>query len=739
MRTLHRLPTDPGYIGAFNWPGFALALMFFVIFNGIITQYLANHFAYQPALGTPLMDLAKGVFLYQPFSWMAWGWRNLRAAQTPEIRWTLFYSIAACFVSLLLCAGIMALSNMARTRRLSLNSEDLHGSAQWATHADVKDTGILDATSGVYVGGWQYEGKLNYLRHDGPEHILAFAPTRSGKGVSLVIPTLLAWESSAVIYDIKGENWALTSGFRAQSGHLCFKFAPAERESSSRFNPLAEIRLHTPYDVRDAQNMAAMLVHTGGEGEGGGNDSTYWTNSAEQIITGMLLHVCYAAARKGKVACLADLSYIFKRPDMTFRTSIAKVLGLGKKPGPAFEHDPNSAADPPWVTGDGSPTKTHPVVAACIREMLQKEDKDFSGVLSTASIALKIFDDPLLKVNTSASDFRVADLVNHDKPISLYLVISPADKLRLRPLVRLVFTVIVNRLSEKLDFENGQQVKNVHRLLFLIDEFPSLKKMELFADALSYMAGFGLKAYLIAQDVAQINDVYGSHESILSNCHVRVAFTPNKQETAELLSKMAGTQTVPRANYSFSGKRGSAMFGQVSASVEYAQRPLMTPDEISRLPQLVKHMDGHVTPGDMLIFLSGHRPIRGRQMLFFLNPQLLAWSKIAPPVQRWTILSGGEVVEQPPLDRTPNRVSAVEVIPEVSSPQAEPDPVRVATEEVTTTADLHPQGAVTGPQVGNFQQEAFDPSPKRQPTTTRKRKRGNNDDAQKNFDEFFGL
>ena len=106
---------------------------------------------------------------------------------------------------------------------MSANAEHLHGSARWATEKDIRETGLLDASEGVYVGGWKPKrgSHLHYLRHDGPEHVLAFAPTRSGKGVSLVIPTLLAWNESAVIYDIKGENWAKTAGFRSQAGaHL---------------------------------------------------------------------------------------------------------------------------------------------------------------------------------------------------------------------------------------------------------------------------------------------------------------------------------------------------------------------------------------------------------------------------------------------------------------------------------------------------------------------------------------
>ena len=134
--------------------------------------------------------------------------------------------------------------------------------------------------------------------------------------------------------------------------------------------------------------------------------------------------------------------------------------------------------------------------------------------------------------------FKIIDLVESEKPISLYLVVPPAHKDRLRPLMRLIFTMIIHRLTEKMEFQGSEQRPHKHRLLLMIDEFPSLKRMELFADALSYMAGYGLKAYLITQDIRQVLDQYGLHESIVSNCHVRVAFAPNQLETAEVLSKV---------------------------------------------------------------------------------------------------------------------------------------------------------------------------------------------------------
>jgi len=299
--------------------------------------------------------------------------------------------------------------------------------------------------------------------------------------------------------------------------------------------------------------------------------------------------------------------------------------------------------------------------------MLDKEDRDFGGVLSTAKTALTLYSDPVVASNTSASDFTIDNLVNHDQPASLYLVVPPSDKIRLRPLIRLMFTMVVNRLSERMAFDGAEQKRNRHRLLLLIDEFPSLNRMEVFADALSYMAGYGLKAYLITQDIRQIVDAYGQNESIVSNCHIRIAFAPNQFETAELLSKMTGTKTVQKASYNFSGSRFSPVMGHVNASVDHIERPLMTPDEIMRIKPPRKARDGVsekiVEPGLMLIFVAGHFPILGTQMLYFADPVLAKRAELAPPTNFFA-LEKGNVVPQRAADRTAHAISK----PELATP-----------------------------------------------------------------------
>ena len=660
MQHLSKIQQQSGAVGAFDWKSVSGFLLVLFLANVAATQYVANHFGYQRALGVPLFR-AGSFALYEPLHWIIWALRYSHSSY-PAISRTVLIGPLLVLLGVVLAIGTYAFLSLQRTKRLSKASEDIHGSARWATPGEIRESGIMNSGKGVYIGGWFDEKKnyLHYLQHDGPEHILAFAPTRSGKGVGLVIPTLLAWEDSVLVYDIKGENWAKTAGFRASAGQVCFKFSPLE-ENSSSFNPLEEIRINTPRDVSDAQNLAEMLVKSG---EDSPNDR-YWRDAAASLMTGMILHACYAAQAENRTPTLAGLANVFTTPGQGFRDTLTNLLD--------YSHDSDYKQG--WTTSEGVPSETHPVVMEKAQEMLDKEDKEFSGVLSFAKTALTLFSDPLVVRNTSSSDFRCADFLNAEKPISVYLVVPPSDKLRLRPLVRLIITMLVNRLTQKMDFQGATQTTPKHRLLFMIDEFPSLNKMEILADALSYMAGYGLKAYLITQDIRQILEQYGDHESIMSNCHVRIAYAPNQYQTAELLSKMAGNKTVQQASFNYSGSRFSPFMKQATASTQYVERPLLTPDEVMRLqPAQKKKVGDHERierPGEMLIFQAGRRPIFGSQILYFADPVLSERAAMPPPTEFFRI-ENGQVYSRP-VEQVRTNLALAGSLPDEPRDDKEPD------------------------------------------------------------------
>ena len=166
---------------------------------------------------------------------------------------------------------------------------------------------------GVYVGGWWDPRKrlLMYLRENGPVHILCFAPTRSGKGVGLILLTLLAWEHSSVVLDIKGENFAYTSGWLASQGHRVLRFDPSDTtQTSTRYNPLAEIRLETEHCIADIQQVANMVMDPDGRGA-----DDYWNKAAIGFFPGVVLYcILKKLEKEGTRASLADVSYALEDP-----------------------------------------------------------------------------------------------------------------------------------------------------------------------------------------------------------------------------------------------------------------------------------------------------------------------------------------------------------------------------------------------------------------------------------------
>ncbi|MGH7436583.1 MAG: type IV secretory system conjugative DNA transfer family protein, partial [Polyangiaceae bacterium] len=250
------------------------------------------------------------------------------------------------------------------------------------------------------------------------------------------------------------------------------------------------------------------------------------------------------------------------------------------------------------------------------REMLNKSDNELSGVFSTAMACLGLYRDPVIARNTAESDFRIADLMNADAPVSLYLVVPPSDLARTRPIVRLILNQIGRRLTESM--EVGAKKAYRHRLLLLLDEFPSLGRLEFFETALAFIAGYGLKALLIAQSLNQLEKAYGPHNSILDNCHVRLAYAANDDRTARRISDLLGHATEKRVQKSFSGS-GLFLTHRSESEHEYG-RPLLTPAEVNQLPQ-----------DDGILLVGGLLPYRARKVRYFLDPRFEGRSALAPP------------------------------------------------------------------------------------------------------------
>jgi len=494
---------------------------------------------------------------------------------------------------------------------LTAGNTSLHGTAKWANFRDIKKSGLLDhatAKNSVIVGGLEKAGRTHYLYHKGPEHILCFAPSRSGKGVSLVLPTLFSWLESAVVLDVKGESWALSAGWRRNHAkNKVLKFDPtATGGEGARFNPLSEIRINTQRDVSDAQQIAYMVVDPEGIGL-----VDHWQKTSYALLTGVFLHLVYKY----------------------------KAIGLGTPSLPdvvefVSEREPRKGYLAEMASNEFYNGTSHPVVLNAANDMLNREPREFSGVQSTMISNLTLYRDPIVASNISTSDFTLEDLMNHEKPVSLYLVLRPSDKERLTPLIRLVVALLTTRLTSEMEFEDGRNVPHYkHKLLLLLDEFAALRQLNLFEQQLPFLAGYGIKCYIIIQDLKQLYKLYSKNENITSNSHIKIAFNTNEQLTCQYLSTEVGETTVVKKVVSGSGSRWSPMYGRVSRQMMEVKRPLLMPDEVRRMRGPVKSDDGSILePGEMLIFMAGHNPIRGTQSLYFLDETFSARAKVKPPV-----------------------------------------------------------------------------------------------------------
>lgn len=606
------------------------------------TQQVAEYYQYHSALGPAWFNRAERLW-YAP--WSIFFWQGTLPDDYGVINRTVTIAQAIFLAPQFVILGLWF------SRRRLKGVEDLHGSARWADYDDIEAMGFLQG-KGVYVGGWTrrvafgaYLGRLlrwlclfplsplffrpgkayrthppvreevRYLRHDGPEHLLAFMPTRSGKGVGLIIPTLLAWPGSSATLDIKGENWALTSGRRKALGHVVLRFDPSDASGSgASFNPLEEIRLNTLNAIQDVQNLAMMLIDPNGKGL-----EDHWTKAAFAFFSGLILHACIMVRKSGRAATLNDLVMFMADESRDTEALLNEMLET--------DHAALLREMFPDCAGEDA---AHSFVASSAREMLNKDEKESSGVLSSALVNMALYRDPIVAMNTARSDFHITDLMNHENPVDLYLVVSPADIDRVKPLMRLIMDMIVRRLCAKMEFADGGSVAGYkHRLLLMLDEFTSLGKLPIIEKAIAFSAGYGVKMYIIVQDITQLNGVYGKENGLMSNCHIRIAAAPNTIETAKILSEMTGKATVVETKTSLSGSRLGSM-KNASLSVSETARPLLTPDECMRLPGMEKH-GKTVKPGHLLIFSAGKPAVYGRQILYFQDPFFSAWAKIPPP------------------------------------------------------------------------------------------------------------
>lgn len=561
------------------------------------TQFVAYRLNYGPILGPPIIAHAY------------WPWRILSWWQAP---WEPSFLSTFNLVRLgLMGTGCVALLAVAKAgQKRPKGHPELHGTAHHMTENEIRATGLLPDPKrprpGIVVGGWtDRKGTLRYLVHSGREHVLCIGPTRSGKTASTLIPTLLTYPYSMVIYDPKGELYQRTAGWRTkEAGNRIIRLAPAGVENSARWNPFDRVRIGTPYEFRDVANIIEQVADPKGKGLSG-----HWEPTAANFMAGVSLHLIDLVQR----CTFFEMLEMIDDPSRDVNELLAEMI-----------------------------KSKNPQVGQVGRGMKSTAEKERASIISTARTLLRIYRDPVVGLNTSHSDFTIDELMNGDRPVTLYVETRGEDELRMRPLVRLFLTLAIGQLISKPPtmVKGVEKIPHKYPMLLAIDEFASLGEMEPLEIALSKSAGAGITALLLAQDHEQIVKAYTQNETITSHCKVVSAFAPSPMsKTADWLSDACGKSTVVTEEVSESlsnGKRSQ------SRTLRSSMRLLFTPDEIRRLKPPKRDRDGNIIdPGEMLIYQGG-QVIRGTQSLGFRDPEFQRRMEIPAPV---ATKAGAEVCE----------------------------------------------------------------------------------------------
>ncbi|MBT4878435.1 MAG: type IV secretory system conjugative DNA transfer family protein, partial [Alphaproteobacteria bacterium] len=435
--------------------------------------------------------------------------------------------------------------------------EKIHGDAKWAEEKDKKKSGLRSKT-GMLLG----RDNKGFLIAGGYQHALLFAPTGSGKGVGFVIPNLLFWQDSVIVHDIKLENYELTSGYRAiKMKQRVFLWNPASPDGISHcYNPLDFVSRKMGQMVDDVQKIANLLLP----------EQEFWQNEARSLIVGIML---YLIADKSKIKSFGEVVRTLRSDDVVY--NLAVILDtMGKD--------------------------IHPVAYMNIAAFLQKADKERSGVISTANSSLELWSNPLIDATTARSDFDVRTFKK--VPTTVYVGLTPDNIQRLQPLMRIFYQQTSAAMSQRIPTKEDK-----FGVMYMMDEFPTLGKMEQFQTGIAYFRGYKVRLFLIIQDTEQLKGTYeeSGMNSFLSNSTYRITFAANNMETANLISQLVGNKTV---NQESLNKPKFLDLNPASRSlhVSETQRALLLPQEVINLPK-----------EQQILLIEASPPIKSKKIFYF--------------------------------------------------------------------------------------------------------------------------
>lgn len=489
---------------------------------------------------------------------------------TSQTQSQLFVALGAPLLAILAIVGLL---------HDSMNGKSTFGNARWATLFDIKRANLLQK-NGLILG--KFKGQ--YLISDTPTHAIIVAPTRSGKGVGVVVPNLLAWQGSVICLDVKHENYRKTAGFRKEHGQKVFMWAPLDENARShRYNPLDMVSKNPYQRISDLQIIANILIQTPPKSD------PVWVSEARALFVGLALYVIDNKEMPSTIG------------------AINRLLGTEADLGDICRHI----------------IKTHPEIAGTVKKSLlnfaNKAAKERSGVKSSLNQAINLWDNPLIDAATSASDFSLEDL--RKEKISIYVGVLTGQLQTLTPLLRIFFEQVITKLSLKEPDESEP-----HQVLLMLDEFHMLGKIDAMTSAFTLLAGYNCRVMAVVQSLNWLDETYGHkvRNGILSCCAHQVFYATNDLDTASYVSDSCGIQTVDVVSRS---QRKSMRYEPPTKNVSQRGKPLIAKHELRDFPK-----------GKEIMLVEASKPVKADKIVYHEDKNFKDRFIAAPEVPQLNVI-----------------------------------------------------------------------------------------------------
>ena len=623
------------------------------------TQKFAPYMNYDPSvIGKPLFVLPSGYRVYNPLVFIL---GMLKFMFNDTYSYYFFKAAPPALIGLITAALLFLITSILCSAHQK--NQHIHGTARWATVKDLKNYGMLQhygvvcgelahARVGYHVDAEKASLTLDLPKnpitrkthvaplvcHSGRTNTWMIAPTRSGKGVSTVIPTCLNYgvpywakdkkthkkiikgRGSIVVFDPKGENWDATAGYRSTFS-TCIPFRPLDPDgNTAHYNPIHEIP-DNPSEAFSWADMIGEIFFGADNAKSAGDGATqYFNNTARDIFSGVVLHVRFSKDIAWKDKNLSTVLSIFSQASSEDNKDKNQQQGEDEG-GCGAEMLKQMRQNNIHVRDDGTPNPLiHDLIVKAANRSETQNPKERASTYSTVFSKISLFQDPLLAQATAYSDFSVDDFIDGINGISLYLIVPYNHIKRISPIFRMIITFMIKKFSSGTT--NANSVKLKIPCLFLLDEFPVLGYFPDIALNAGILAGYGVTFFIVSQSLNQIVDVYGENHPFLDHCKTIILYAPGNLKDARQFSETIGNRSVLLDNISSSGTKYQVGYNNISRSSQETQTSLINPDELMKLEF-----------SRAIIFNQGMSPYKGKKVVYYQDPRFKDKAFLPTPQQ----------------------------------------------------------------------------------------------------------